>query len=195
MTCNRSKHFVLAASLVAAALVSSAHAAHNFPDDPSRPCLGWDLTRASFDQSTPGWQSNGYNLRLHIAQQGTEIHGLAQSWLRGASMWKSGRGQDGNFHGTLRGDTLRFVVDWNRGGARGFYVGHIDSFGVVSGFTYSVGDPGSRTAWTTEAPFRCVKRAVVGPAIPVPAPVVDPASTPLRRSSGAASALRSALGN
>jgi hypothetical protein len=147
-----------------------AHAVNFLLDDPSRPCLQWNVDFRNANQAgneLGGNQGNGFSTWFHLEQNGASITGRGK-FMNNYFMGDRLRGE-GTLKGTLVGNKIEFETTWG-----GVYWGQIDSAGLIKGITYKKGTT-NWFDWTTDAPVECLKR---GKRVAAPSQVKQPLSVP-----------------
>ncbi len=98
----------------------------------------WELT-----------QSNGWGVRVDIAQPRDSNGNLADGNLHGAATEINPGGSDvaeANLNGALVGNSFEFAVDWPNGTV-GQYSGGFDAGANLSGVTFDLAHPTSQATW------------------------------------------------
>lgn len=99
-------------------------------------------------------QSNGFLVRVDIAQPRDPSGNLADGDLHGAAKEVGAGGVDlveANLSGALRGDSFEFTADWPNG-TKGQYSGNFDPGGNLSGVTFDLANPTSQATWFRQQP-------------------------------------------
>jgi hypothetical protein len=99
-------------------------------------------------------QSNGFTVRVDIAQARDPGGGLADGGLHGAAKEINGAGvalAEANLSGALNGSSFEFTVAWPNG-STGQYTGNYDAGGHLSGVTFDVAHPTSQATWFRQEP-------------------------------------------
>lgn len=99
-------------------------------------------------------QSNGFRVRVDIAQPRDLGGGLADGGLHGAAKELNSSGAElaeANLSGALNGNSFEFIVAWPNG-SEGQYTGNFDAGGNLSGVTFDVAHPTSQATWFRQVP-------------------------------------------
>lgn len=99
-------------------------------------------------------QSNGFTVRVDIAQPRDASGNLADGDLHGAAKVVGAGGVDlaeADLSGALLGNSFEFTVAWPNG-SKGQYSGTFDAGGNLSGVTFDLEHPTSQATWFRQEP-------------------------------------------